>query len=165
MTEKYLDQLKKIIEVCAVHRRRMKEAYSRISSLFPLNEDRYTNCSSEMVAFVDQYIFRFAKLQSVVGEKLFKSLLINSGEDLSGLTFLDILSMIEKFRIIESSDDWLKIRDVRNNVSHDYPMLIQETVDALNVLVSVQPALESVVDRALDFIKEKNLLSSESHPR
>jgi len=117
MTGKFSDQLKKIIDVCMVHRRRLNEAYSRIAFLFPLKEDRYGNCSSEMVAFIDQYIFCFAKLQSVTGEKLFKSILINSGEELDGLTFLDILSMIEKFGIIESVDDWLKIRDVRNGVS------------------------------------------------
>lgn len=64
------DQLIKTLDVCFIHQYRLNEAANKIEHLFPLNEERYFACSSDEVAFIDQLIFRFAKLQDMIGDKL-----------------------------------------------------------------------------------------------
>lgn len=52
----------------------------------------------------------------------------------------------------------MHLRDIRNAVSHDYPVVIQETVESLNSLVSVQNNLEEILDKAILFIHERKLV-------
>ncbi|WP_260395527.1 hypothetical protein [Phocaeicola sartorii] len=35
----------------------------------------------------------------------------------------DILNRLERYLIIPSADEWTYIRELRNEISHDYPLL------------------------------------------
>jgi hypothetical protein len=69
-----------------------------------------------------------------MGAKLFKSILDNLGEETQGIPFIDILSKLEALHIIDSSDNWLVLREIRNVLAHEYPFNQQEVVDGLNLL-------------------------------
>jgi hypothetical protein len=48
--------------------------------------------------------------------------------------FLDILNRFEKLSIITSVDDWQFFRNLRDNLAHDYPESLVQTVETLNLL-------------------------------
>ena len=155
MLDQSADQLTKTLEVCFIHQKRLNEAIQKIGYLFPLNEKKYEACSSDEIAFIDQYIFRFAKLQDMVGDKLFRQILVFVGENVSSFTFIDILNKAEKFGLVKQKEDWLMLRKVRNDVSHDYPVLSAETTAALNMLIELKSLLENILKRCVDFLHDK----------
>ncbi|KOH46135.1 hypothetical protein [Sunxiuqinia dokdonensis] len=69
-----------------------------------------------------------------MGNRLFPSLLENLGEDLEGKPFIDILTRLEQLRLIENHKDWLKLRETRNMVIHEYPFNSNEIIAGLNLL-------------------------------
>jgi len=155
MLDQSTDQLRKTIEVCFIHQKRLNEAVQRIEHLFPLNEEKYMSCPSEEIAFIDQYIFRFAKLQDMISDKLFRQILVYVGENVTSLTFIDILNKAEKFGLINNKEDWMILRKVRNDVSHDYPVLSAETTAALNMLIELKDLLEKILKNFVDFLVDK----------
>ncbi len=157
MLEKHQDQLNKIIEVARIHLYRMDESWKIITHIQPINEQVYSNLSIEQAAFVDQYIFRFAKLQDLIGDKLFRLLLIVSYENIDRLTFKDILNKIEKLGIIESAEQWIEIRETRNDVSHEYPVISEEAIASLNNLFRLKPILERIFQNCLQCIRSQDI--------
>ena len=146
------DQLIKTLDVCFIHQYRLNEAANKLEHLFPLNEERYFACSSDEVAFIDQLIFRFAKLQDMIGDKLLRQVLAYVGENMATLTFIDILNKAEKFGLVNKKDDWMELRKIRNDVSHDYPVLSSETTAALNMLIALKVTLEGILKNCVVFL-------------
>ena len=150
-----LEKLSNAIIVSQIHKKRMNEAYTRIIHLFPIQGEDYYSCSSEEIAFIDQYIFRFAKFQDIIGDKLFRLALSYVGEAIESLSFIDILNKSEKLGLITNKEDWMALRSVRNDVSHEYPALSVETTLALNRLVELKPLLERYHLTVLQFLTDK----------
>ncbi len=146
------DKLNEAYQSSRIHFERMQFAYSKIQSFFPLNMEGYLKITDEELSFFDQFIYRFSKLQDAMGAKLFTSVLINLGEDTIGLPFIDIVQKLEKLQIIESAEEWFKLREIRNILTHEYPFHKQEIVDDLNLLfdhyntmISVWKGLENYI--------------------
>ncbi len=65
-------------------------------------------------------------------QKLFKSVLLYLGEN-TNKPFLDILNQLEKIDIIDV-DEWFEIRDLRNEIAHDYD---NNDLTAMNILNTI----------------------------
>ena len=50
-------------------------------------------------------------------------------EDITALPMRDILNRLERYLIIPSADEWTYIRELRNEISHDYPLLETDVAD------------------------------------
>lgn len=86
---------------------------------------------------VNSFLFSFIKIQDKIGAKLFKKILYELKEiDNLSVPMKDILNILEKLEIIDNTDDWDRLREIRNNLAHEYPSDIQERVD--NVKLSLQ---------------------------
>ena len=46
----------------------------------PLSADSFLQLNDDEIEHIDQYLFRFAKLQDAIGQRLFKSMLEYLGE-------------------------------------------------------------------------------------
>ena len=90
------------------------------SYVFLLDMEKYEKILQDlqMVAYRDQIIYRFSKLQDIMGAKLFKSLFLYLGENVDK-PFLDILNALEKMNLI-SVDEWFELRYLRNGIAHEY---------------------------------------------
>ena len=157
MLNKYLEQLNKIIATCQIHQKRLDFAYSKIKNLFPITESGYYSLKDEEMAYIDQYIFRFAKYQDLIGSKLFKQILITEGEDVENMSFRDIFNKAEKIGIAEDWEQWFELRQIRNEISHDYPVLSEEAVNSLNRIISSLPYLENAHTKCLRYISSRSL--------
>ena len=59
----------------------------KTESLLPLTIDIYNNIQPENISYIDQYIFRFSKIQDLMAEKLFRLVLIAVEEDIESKSF------------------------------------------------------------------------------
>lgn len=141
ISEKLLTSLQK----CRIHFQRLQYAESQTQNLFPLTLERYQTIGDAEIGHIDQLIYRFTKLQDELGTKTFRLLLDFLQEDVNDKPFRDILNMLERLKIIDSSDTWLELRELRNDLAHEYPLMMDETTDKLNHLVLQIPLLENIL--------------------
>lgn len=157
MTTYIIEKLSDIIKIAQIHQQRLNNAYQKIISWGSLTKDLYFNLSIEQVALTDQYVYRFAKLQDLMGEKLFKLILEYVGEDTEKLAFIDILNKLEKLEIIESAATWLNLRLDRNKIAHDYVKNIDEILEDLCTLINKKEVLDNQLYSCLHYLKIKGL--------
>jgi len=94
---------------------------------------------------LDTLAYRFSKIQSLLGEKVFKEILEKLEYDLTDRSYIDILQYIEKERIINSIYEWKKLREIRNSLSHDYPEEIEFVVNAINEMLDSIEIFEGII--------------------
>ena len=129
-----IEKLEKIFYECNKHILRINSATKKMAPLFPITVDRYIKLTDDEVEHVDQFLFRFAKLQDTMGQKLFKTVLLFLREDIEGKPFIDILNLMEKLNLIKSADIWKDLRSNRNELAHNYedePEQMSETINTL----------------------------------
>jgi len=118
---------------CNKHIEKMNDAKEYLKDIMPLSLEKYMLLDKIESSFIDQLNFRFSKLQDTMGESLFKSILIMSKEEVKKKTFLDILNRLEELEII-NKNEWLKLREVRNEIAHEYSFNQEEVVDNINLI-------------------------------
>lgn len=65
--------------------------------------------NKEDIKLIDSFVYRFSFLQDYIGQNLFKNFLIETGDYMENMSFIDILDKLEKIGIIENVDEWIKI--------------------------------------------------------
>jgi hypothetical protein len=140
-----LERLTISLQKCRIHLQRLKYAVSQTEKLFPLAIEIYQNLDDAQIGNIDQLVFRFTKLQDELGTNTFRYLLVYLQEDILDKPFRDILNRMERLKIIDSSDTWLALRELRNDLAHEYPIMLEETIDKLNHLFMQLPVLENIL--------------------
>jgi len=150
-----IHQLKqqKIINECNKHILRMNSAYRKIATALPLDKDKYTKLNEDEVEHIDQYLFRFAKLQDAIGQRLFKSILQELEEEIENVPFIDLLNKLEKLTIIESVEQWLELRKIRNVLSSTYEDEPEEMSIAINDIFEKKQTIEKIYQQLISYIK------------
>lgn len=111
----------------------------------PLDASRYVRLTEDEVEHIDQFLFRFAKLQDTLGEKLFVLMLtFLEEENLKSKPFIDILNRLEQLGLLEDKNVWLALRKIRNNIAHQYEDEALQATEALNAIYAATPALAAI---------------------
>jgi hypothetical protein len=84
----------------------------------------------EMAERVDAFVSRFGRLQDTVGDKLLPLYLNSVGESTGPA--IDNLNRAEKLGLLESAELWMTLRDLRNEMIHEYMEDLDRLADALN---------------------------------
>ena len=137
---------------CNKHIEKLNIAKEYLKDIMPLTLEQYLKLDNIQNSFIDQLNFRFSKLQDTIGESLFKGALILSKEDVKKMTFLDILNRLDGLELIDKNR-WLNLRELRNEIAHEYSFNQDEIVDNLNLLYSKIDELIAVYNRLLLFIE------------
>jgi len=150
-----IHQLKqqKIINECDIHILRINSAYQKTVAILPLTADKYTKLSDDEVEHIDQYLFRFAKLQDTIGKRLFKAILSSLEEDIEEIPFIDLLNRLEKLNILDSVEQWLELRKIRNTLSYIYEDESEEMSLAINALFDKKQTLEKIYQKLIAYHK------------
>ena len=130
--QNYLEISKRQVEI-------LEKALKRLESQkIDLNNE-------EIIFLVDSLLFRFAKLQDFLGQKIFRSFLEYQGLNLN--SFYDILKELEKEGILDI-DLWGSLREIRNELAHEYPdkeeiedkilFIVSKTNDLINVYKKIE---------------------------
>ena len=51
---------------------------------------------------------------------------------------------LEKLELIESSDDWIEYRKLRNTLTHEYPDNVDEIIEAINLSVEAYSDMKDI---------------------
>lgn len=130
-----------------MHLKRLERAKGLLEPLFPLEVEQFESLSEEQIEHIDQFIYRFTKLQDSMGRRLLPALYTWLENDDRPVPFLDMLNRLEQLGILEDVSRWQFYRNLRNNLAHDYPESIEQTVQTLNILFREIDALESLYQR------------------
>ena len=137
------------------HLLRLENAFEALKKnyFFPISTDNFKIIleNIEHLAYSDQIIYRFSKLQDCMGAKLFKSVLLYQGENVNK-PFLDILNQLEAIDII-NVDEWFEIRDLRNEIAHDYEDNDEIAINILNTIYKLKSDLKEMLDSIKKLVK------------
>ncbi len=136
-------RLQKIIFECNKHIEKLNTAHNKLHTSFPLTEMVYNAFDESQTSYLDQYLYRFSKLQDSIGQKLFKAVLDYKKEETSAKSFIDILNRLEQLQYLQDIDGWFELRTIRNQLAHDYEDDSEELVEILNKIFAKKTKLES----------------------
>ena len=106
----------------------------------------YESLSKIQKFAVNSLIFRFSKLQDLVGTKIFRAYLEYNRFDTANKSFLELLKEIEKEGIVDI-DSWDELRKLRNIIAHDYPDSDDEQIEAINLFIKKSDVLIDIVKK------------------
>ncbi len=138
------ERIQRDFEACDRHILRINEALGSLGVDLPMSPTVYASLTSDQIRCIDQFIFRFSKLQDALGTKIFRYTLELLDEDVITLPMRDILNRLERYALIPSVDEWTYIRELRNEIAHDYPLGEKDIVSILNELIEKKDVLFSI---------------------
>ena len=153
-------KIQTVAEACRKHSNRMIYALDSLQEIFPVDSDSVRELMPEQVSHTDQLIYRFSQLQDTMGTRLFPLVLQGLGEYDQGEPFIDMLNKLEKLSLINSAEQWLHLREIRNLVSHEYPDSEKELAEGLNELRDASRYLETALNHLLEFMRKRTWLTS-----
>ncbi|WP_025209167.1 hypothetical protein [Hippea sp. KM1] len=146
------DRLDFYLKEAGIHIERLEDVLGRLKNVYPLDINRFENLNSYEKDMLDTLAFRFAKLQDLIGSRIFREFLKEMGYIVEEKTFFDILKEIEKEGIIDI-DSWNEFRKVRNFLSHEYPYSFEDRIEAINYLIEKTPELIEVIKKIEDKVE------------
>lgn len=109
------------IAICNIHAQRLQLAIEKTTHLQPFSAQILQKLDDIDLGYLELLTNRLAKLQDSIGEKIFKLILQKLKEEVEKKSFIDILNRLEKLEILPSAEWWLKLRILRNILTHEYP--------------------------------------------
>lgn len=144
----YKDKLAQVAQEANIHLLRLEQACSKLQQKygFPIDETKFNDIIDDEndLPLADQIVYRFSKAQDAIGAKLFKAFTLYQGDD-TDRPFLDILNSLEKSRVL-MVDDWIILRDLRNDISHNYDSNPEKEITILNKIYGQKDELKNIVD-------------------
>ena len=123
-------RLKFLVRVVQKEQRHLVSTDTRLfGAPFTLAQASSLEENPELAERVEAFVGRFGRLQDTVGDKLLPSLLTALGEKSSSA--IDNLDRAERLGLLKSSDEWLVIRKLRNQMVHEY---VEDLVILTNAL-------------------------------
>ncbi len=122
----------------------INEALEVLQNRLPI--ENYNDLTNLEKFALNTLIFRFSKLQDLLGSKMFRSYLEYSGFETSEKSFFDILKEIEKEGIVDI-DTWDELRKLRNQIAHEYPEEEDEAIESINLFIERSQELIDIADR------------------
>lgn len=62
---------------------------------------------------------------------------------------------MERYGFIDQADEWATIRELRNEIAHDYPLLENDAVAAINELIRQFDTLKVIYGRLRKVVEER----------
>ena len=116
--------------------------------LFALDQAAVLDQDVDLAERVEAFIGRFGRLQDTVGDKLLPMLLA-MGEKASAA--VDNLDRAERLALIDSADDWMTMRKLRNQMIHEY---VEDPVILISALQSGHAFVPVLIATASKMIAE-----------
>lgn len=145
----YKEKFEKALNESKIHISRIEDAFGELSCefQFPLSIDDFQKVLQNKIylAFADQIIYRFSKTQDSMGAKLFRAYLLYQGENVDK-PFLDILHALEKIDLV-GVDEWFELREIRNEIAHDYEDNANLGRNILNSIYTHQSEFQKIIKK------------------
>ena len=94
---------------------------------------------------------RFARTSDILTQKIFKTFFKINGEEVT--TFIDKANFIEKIGLVEDAGQLISIRNLRNNITHDYE--IENIINNFKQILISTPILIELIKKTKSYFNEK----------
>jgi len=121
--------------------------------LFTLEQATRLEADHDLAERVEAFVGRFGRLQDTVGDKLLPLLLDALGE--KTLAVIDNLDRAERLGLLQSADEWMTIRNLRNQMVHEYvedPVVLTSALQTGHAFV---PALIAAANKMIAEIERR----------
>lgn len=116
--------------------------------------EQLTNAQQERL---EALAARFARLSDILIQKLFRA--VDAIELVDEGTILDRLQRMEKRAIIQSAAEWRHIRELRNQVAHDY--VVENLSQFYAEIIAKSPLLIALLPQLEHYLKRQKVLLGE----
>ncbi len=137
-----------------LHFKRTDAVITDVENNIPLEEHNFDDPG--IIKTIDAFIYRFIKIQDRMGDKLFPAYLQLLQEYKDNMPLLDVLNDLERLGAIDSAEEWIEFRKLRNNLTHDYPGNEEEIIEALEASVQAYQKMKSVYNKIKEDVKSRN---------
>jgi hypothetical protein len=108
----------------------------------------------QSVRIINSFLFNYARIQDKIGAKLFKKVLYYSKEiEVENIAMKDALNILEKLGIIEDTYSWDRLREIRNNLAHEYPFSIEERVENITLAIDGYGLLKAIYSNLKSYVE------------
>ena len=118
------------LAVCVTHREALEDALADLR-LRNLTADDLRSLSKGDRRLLDQFAYRYTRLQDDLGARLMPAVLRALQEDVGPMSVRDRLDRLEQLGWLPSAEAWLALRRMRNAFTHDYPLSVAEQMASL----------------------------------
>ena len=132
------------LALCQGHADALQDALQDIHAL-AMNVDDFTALSKQDRRLLDQFAYRYTRLQDDIGVKLMPAVLKVLGEDVALMSAIDRFARLEQLGWLASADEWQTLRQIRNQFTHDYPDNPTERFERWQAAVHAAAQLTSVL--------------------
>lgn len=122
------------LALCQGHADALQDALQDIKSR-GMGLDEYANPGKEDRRLLDQFAFRYTRLQDDMDTKLMPALLKAQAENVAAMSALDRFARLEQLGWLASADEWQTLRQIRNQFTHDYPNNLSELFERFQAAV------------------------------
>lgn len=130
---------------CLAHRRALREALADLRQR-DLKATDLPCLSKEDRRLLDQFAYRYTRLQDDMGVRLLPAILKALAEEVGEMPVADRLNRLEQLRWLDSAAEWLDLRRIRNEFAHDYPSDIEERFARIRLAMTAAERLVEILD-------------------
>lgn len=146
--------LQQAYAVCRVHEDALRDA------IVDLGKRRLGAADLEVLSkedrrLLDQFAYRYTRLQDDMGARLIPAVLHALGEDIAAMPMLDRLSRMEQLAWLPSAEKWGELCRIRNEFAHDYPETMEERFERMQLALSSAQAVADVFKAMSVKIRER----------
>lgn len=127
--------LRHALDTCAQHQDALRDALTDLERR-RLQADELGKLSRADRRLLDQFAYRFTRIQDDMGARLFPAALRALGEDVSPMPAFDRLARLEQLGWLPDAERWGEMRRVRNEFTHDYPESLEERFARLELAIA-----------------------------
>jgi hypothetical protein len=147
---KYRDYAKDLIEMLRRSTERLRFSYNRVAKI---NLDKATFTDEELET-IESLCSRFARTSDMILQKAFRFLDIWELEQ-PDISVIDRIHNAEKRRLIPDAEEFKYIRELRNDVAHNYAL--DHSEELFKEIFVYTKVLFSIVERTIKYIQTKVL--------
>lgn len=127
--------LQQICENCRLHESGLRDALDDLA-LRALCSGDLASLGKEDRRLLDQFAYRYLRLQDDMGARLMPAVLRALGEEVASMAALDRFARLEQLGWLPSAEEWSDLRRVRNEFAHDYPETDDERFARLQLAIA-----------------------------
>lgn len=152
MTDNMIIFLDSLFKVAKIHAERLSTSIQYLKLKMPLSPHDVEVFTFDDMLLLEMFVNRFSKLQDLMGAKIFKAVIDYAGESTDPMTFIDRLNTLEKLGLIDNTDAWKDLREMRNHLAHEYPDAPETVANYLNKAFSMTSTLIETLTRIEEFV-------------
>ena len=120
-----------------------------------LSSSEYAHLSKTDRRLLDQFAYRYTRLQDDMGVRLMPAILRALGEDVATMPAFDRFARLEQLGWLPSADNWNVLRQIRNQFAHDYPDSVNERFERLQAAIGAAQQMIAIMAQIASKIRQR----------